>query len=81
MLNTEAKREHSARFSKLPTVNDLQRVDHESKHEAVSRGIEANQNLTLVAISLGVSLGAGALACAIPAIMAARVEPATALRR
>ena len=44
-------------------------------------GMQANQNLTLVAISLGVSLGVGALACTIPAIMAARVEPATALRR
>jgi putative ABC transport system permease protein len=42
---------------------------------------QAEPNLTLVATSLGVSLGAGALASAVPAIMAARVEPAAALRR
>lgn len=43
--------------------------------------VHAAPNLPLVALSLGVSLGAGALACTLPAIMAARVEPATALRR
>jgi putative ABC transport system permease protein len=43
--------------------------------------VRAEPNLTLVALSLGVSLGSGALACALPAIMAARVEPAAALRR
>ena len=42
---------------------------------------QATPNLTLVAISLGVSLGSGALASAVPAIMAAQVEPAAALRR
>lgn len=44
-------------------------------------GMQVNQNLTVVATSLGVSLSAGALASAVPAIMAARVEPAAALRR
>lgn len=50
---------------------------------AIVRGwdIQAEPNLALAAISLGVSLGSGALACGLPAIMAARVEPATALRR
>lgn len=43
--------------------------------------VQAEPNLALVAIALGVSLGSGALACALPAILAARVEPATALRR
>lgn len=42
---------------------------------------QAEPNLTLVAISLGVSLSSGALASAVPAIMAAQMEPATALRR
>lgn len=42
---------------------------------------QAEPNLTLVATSLGVSLGSGALASAVPAVMAARVEPATALHR
>jgi putative ABC transport system permease protein len=40
---------------------------------------EVAPNLTLVATSLGVCLGAGALTSAVPAIMAARMEPATAL--
>jgi putative ABC transport system permease protein len=43
--------------------------------------VQAEPHLTLLALSLGVSLASGALACALPAVMAARVEPATALRR
>lgn len=43
--------------------------------------VQAEPSLTLVALSLGVSLGSGALACALPAIIAARVEPAIALHR
>jgi putative ABC transport system permease protein len=50
---------------------------------AIVRGwnAQAEPNLPLVALSLGVSLGSGALACALPAIIAARVEPAAALGR
>jgi len=41
--------------------------------------VQAEPDLPLVALSLGVSLGSGALACALPAIIAAQVEPAIAL--
>jgi len=44
-------------------------------------GVEAELNLLAAAISLVVSLGSGAVACALPAILAARIEPAIALRR
>jgi putative ABC transport system permease protein len=43
--------------------------------------VQVEPSLMLVAVSLGVSLGSGALACALPAIMAARVKPAIALHR
>jgi putative ABC transport system permease protein len=40
----------------------------------------AGFNPVLVSISMAISLGAGALACAIPALLAARLEPSDALR-
>jgi putative ABC transport system permease protein len=44
-------------------------------------GVEAELDLMPAAMSLVVSLGSGAVACALPAILAARIEPAMALCR